>query len=178
MRKNLVMTITGNDKVGIVEEVTGLVLSHGGNVESSKMARLGGSFAMLMLVSVSDDQFESLRANIRNLANREYKISTSETEQCSTQKFSGWTSCDIEVHGADHEGIIHEITRFLAEQGVSVETMDTGIEPAPMSGGNLFMMTAIVLVPPQIDVNTLTEELEDVGDHLNVDASLVIRENL
>ena len=50
MRKNLVMTVTGNDRIGIVEEVTGLVLSFEGNVDASKMARLGGEFVMRLCV--------------------------------------------------------------------------------------------------------------------------------
>ena len=171
MRKNLVVTVTGNDKVGIVEEVTGLMLNYGANVESSKMARLGGEFAMLMLVSVSAERFDELREGVRGLRDDEYKISTRETSR-GAQKFAGWQSCDLEVRGADHEGLIHEITSYLAEQGVSVESMDTGSEPAPMSGGTLFTMSAVVLVPPALDVEALQDDLEDVGNRINVDTSL------
>ena len=49
MRKNIVFTLTGSDKIGIVEEVTKVFLDHNGNVETSRMARLGGEFAILML---------------------------------------------------------------------------------------------------------------------------------
>jgi len=174
MRKNLVVTVTGNDKVGIVEEVTGLMLSYDANVESSKMARLGGEFAMLMLVSVTAERFGELRESVRGLRDDAYKISTRETSRGGGQKFAGWQSCALEVRGADHEGLIHEITSYLAEQGVSVESMDTGSEPAPMSGGTLFTMTAVVLVPPALDVAALGEELEDVGNRVNVDTSLVV----
>ena len=76
------------------------------------------------------------------------------------------------MRGADHEGIIHELTGYLAEQGVRVETMDTGSEPAPMSGGSLFTMSAVVMVPPALGRDTLRDDLEDVGNRLNVDASI------
>jgi len=52
MKRNLVLTLTGPDRIGIVEKVTGLLLERGGNVETSRMARLGGEFAVLMLVSL------------------------------------------------------------------------------------------------------------------------------
>ncbi len=39
MRKKLMVTLTGRDRVGIVEQVTKKVLENEGNVEESRMAR-------------------------------------------------------------------------------------------------------------------------------------------
>ena len=172
MRKNLVVSVTGNDRVGIVEEVTGVVVEFGGNVDSSKMARLGGEFAMLMLVSVPAGKFDEFRENLRGLREKEYKITTRETKRGAAKRFAGWTSCEIEVRGADHEGIIHEIASHLADQGISIETMDTGMEPAPMSGGFLFTMSAVVVVPPTLDLDVVRDDLEEAGDQLNVDTKV------
>ncbi|MFT5196694.1 MAG: glycine cleavage system transcriptional repressor [Candidatus Promineifilaceae bacterium] len=177
MRKNLVMTVTGNDKVGIVEEITGWVLGFGGNVDASKMARLGGEFVMLMLVAIPVDRLDEFQQGVRSLHEKEYDVSTRETKGGSSKRFDGWLSYEIQVKGADHEGIIHEITRHLAEQGISVETMDTGMEPAPMSGGFLFTMTGVVMVPPTLDADTVREDLEEVGDQLNVDTRFVLSGN-
>ena len=90
MNKNLVMTITGNDRVGIVEEITGLVLSFEGNIDTSKMARLGGEFAMLMLVSVPVARFDDFREAVRALRDKDYKVSTRETERGFSRRFAGW----------------------------------------------------------------------------------------
>ena len=172
MRKNLVMTVTGNDKVGIVEEVTGFVLSVGGNVDSSKMARLAGEFAMLMLVSIPAERYEEFQQGVDGLRKRDYEIATRETKRGFSKRFTGWSSFEIQVRGADHEGIIHEITHHLAEEGISIETMDTGMEPAPMSGGFMFTMTAVVMAPPALDLETVREDLKYVGDQLNVDTKV------
>ena len=51
MQNNFVLTVTGPDRIGIVERVTGLLFERGANVETSRMARLGGEFAMLLLVA-------------------------------------------------------------------------------------------------------------------------------
>ncbi len=171
MRKNIVLTVTGNDKIGIVEEVTGFVLSFEGNVDSSKMARLGGEFAMLMLVSLPAKRFDEFKQSSQKLREMGYEITIRETKRGFSARFEGWSSYQIKVRGADHEGIIHEITQHLAEQGISVETMDTGMEPAPMSGGFLFTMEAIVMVPPALDIAEVRDELADVGDSLNVDTT-------
>lgn len=172
MRKNLVMTITGNDRVGLVEEVTRLILQYRGNVDSSRMARLGGEFAMLALVSMPADQFEPLREGMQALRNQGYEVTTRETERGYSKRYAGWLPYLITVNGADHEGIIHEITQHLAEHGVNIETMDTGMVPAPMSGTPLFTMTAVVVVPPTLSYQALREELEAAGDSLNVDTEV------
>src|SRR3954453_12481984 len=47
----LVLTAVGPDRPGLVNEISSLVLAAGANLEDSRMAILGGEFALLMLVS-------------------------------------------------------------------------------------------------------------------------------
>ena len=47
------------------------------------------------------------------------------------------------------------------------------MEPAPMSGGFLFTMEAVVMVPPALDIAAVREDLEEAGDSLNVDTKIV-----
>lgn len=171
MQKHLVMTVTGPDRTGLVEHITKLLLEYQGNVEESRMARLGGEFAMLMLVSVPEDKFEPVRESIRSLRNEDYKVTTRETERGYSAKFTGWMPYQVKVSGADHEGIIYQITRYLAERGINIESMDTDMFSAPMSGTPLFTMTAVVLVPPDLPRNW-HDDLEAVGDDLNVDTEV------
>jgi glycine cleavage system transcriptional repressor len=169
MRKNLVMTVTGHDRIGIVEHVTRLILEYGGNVEASRMARLGGEFAILMLVSVPAKKFEDLRQGVRGLRNEGYKVTTRQTERDHAAKYTGWMPYQVKVSGADHEGIIHDLTQHLAERRINIETMDTGMVRAPMSGTPLFTMTAVVVVPPDLPFHDWRDELVEVGDKSNVD---------
>ena len=175
MRKHLVMTVTGNDRVGIVEEVTRLILDYHGNVDRSQMVRLGGEFTMLMLVSVPAGQFTDLREGVRALRDSGFKISTRETQRGFSSRFATWSSWQVKVDGADHEGIIHEVTRFLARQGINIEAMETGMEQMAMSGGQLFTMRSTVVVPPDMDMNELQEHLEAIGQRLNVDVTVAKR---
>ena len=80
--------------------------------------------------------------------------------------------CAITVLGADHMGIIHQVTRYLAEQGINVETMNTEVVAAPMSGTPLFTMSAVVRVPPQLSVSDLREALDFIGEEVGVDTQL------
>lgn len=168
MSKHLIITLSGSDRVGFVENVTKLVLEFGANVEQSRMARLGGEFAVLMLIAVDDASFDALQAKVLKLTDDGYQVTTRETV-VNAARYEGWLPYTIEVNGADHEGIIHTVTRSLAERGINIESLHTGRTPAPMSGTPLFTMTAVVVSPPAISRNALRAALEALGDKLNVD---------
>jgi glycine cleavage system transcriptional repressor len=169
MQRNIVVTLTGPDRIGIVERVTGLLLNRGGNVEISRMARLGGEFAVLMLVTMPSEQLASLDEDLQGLTAQGYKVTTTAAEQTYADAFPGWLPYRIEVHGADHEGIIHEVARYLSEHNINIESMETETTPAPISGAPLFTMTAQVVVPPNLSGRDWEAGLETIGSRMNLE---------
>lgn len=167
MPKNIVLTLTGPDRIGIVDKVTSVIARRGANVDASRMTRLGGEFAMLVLVSAADQISSVLDLDFKDLRAEGYTISLIQTQDDS-RKYAGWLPYEIEVTGADHEGIIHEISHHLASQGINIETMDTSSVPAPMSGTPLFNLKGIVVVPPQPHFHDWSDALDEIGDRLNV----------
>ena len=175
MHKNFVLTLTGPDRIGIVDNLTKVLLDHGGNVEISRMTRLGGEFALLMLVSLPAEHFVALENDLEHLVAQGYKVTTSRTGKTPTETYSGWLPYQIEVHGADHEGIIHEVTRYLSQHSINIESMDTETTRAPISGAPLFTMTGLLLAPSSLSSQTWKAGLEDIGRHLNVDITISAR---
>src|ERR1700728_3500221 len=114
MQKNFVLTLTGPDRIGIVDRMTGLLLDRGGNVETSRMARLGGEFAILMLVAMPEDRIAGLDVDLKALAALGYKVTTTPTDRAYSGTRPDWLPYRIEVEGADDEGIIHEVARYLS----------------------------------------------------------------
>jgi glycine cleavage system transcriptional repressor len=173
MRKHLVLTASGHDRPGVIEEFTKLLLSHEGNVESSRVARLGGDFALLMLVSAPQERIEHLRAALGELHYAKFDVQTRLTETKTDEDCAGSVPCGITVSGADHMGIIYQIARYLREQGINVETMSTEVVAAPMSGSPLFTMSAVVRVPAKLSLDDVKEALEYIGDEVGVLASII-----
>lgn len=172
MLKHLVVTVFGQDRPGIVNYMSKLVLEYQGNVESSRMARLGGEFAILMMVSVQEDKFDALCDGIRQLQDKDFQVTMRETERGTSAKYNGWLPYQLEVTGADHEGIIHDLTRYLTEHKINIETMDTDVIKAPMSGTPLFKMAGLIIVPPDLSYSELKDALAHIGDKLGVDTDL------
>jgi glycine cleavage system transcriptional repressor len=174
MNNNIVLTLTGHDRVGIVKEVTNVFVKYGGNVETSRMARLGGEFAMLALISLRDNNTTALETDLQKLRDEGFQISILSTEADHARKYAGWLPYQIEVQGADHEGIIYEVAQHLAHQGINIEDMETTTAPAPMSGTLLFTMQATILVPPQLPFHKWSDALEEIGDKLNVTVEVML----
>jgi glycine cleavage system transcriptional repressor len=169
---NIVFTLSGTDRVGIVDEITESLLNLGGNIETSRMARLGGEFAVLMLVSLPADRGEALERTVADLTARGYKVTTTPTRESGGQSYQGWLPYRILVEGADHEGIVHNIAHVLAQKGISIEAMDTGNTRAPNSGALLFTMNALILVPPGLTKDRWLVELENTGRDQHVDITV------
>ena len=169
MRTHIVLTLTGTDRPGIVEDLTKTLLDLGGNVETSRMARLGGEFAVLMLVSMQEDQLAKLDKGIKGLKNQGFKVATTRTGQPYAEAHAGWLPFKIEVLGADHEGIIHEVAQILSRCGINIESMDTTTTQAPNSGAPLFSMTAFVVVPPGLSGRNWEGALDEAGRQMHVD---------
>jgi glycine cleavage system transcriptional repressor len=173
MRKHMILTASGRDRPGVLEEFTDLLLKHDGNVDASRMAHLGDEFAILMLVSVPEDKVEGLQMAAAELRKADYEVHTRLTEVSDAPSDPASYACGITVTGADHMGIIHHFARGLADNGVNVETLNTEVMAAPMSGTPLFTMSAVVTVPREVPVDRLREVLERIGDELGVNTSVL-----
>jgi len=169
MQKNFVVTVTGPDRIGIVERVTGLLFKERGNVETSRMARLGGEFAILMLVSMAEERIAGLDADLLALTADGYKVTMTATDQTLAGGRTDWRQFRIEVEGADHEGIIHEVAQYLSGRGINIESVDSETTPAPVSGSPLFSMTAQIVAPPSLAGTGWEAGLKEIADHMNLE---------
>ncbi len=169
MATDLVITITSEDKPGIVERITQVLLEHGANIKDSRMARLGGEFAGIMLVSVAESKVQGLMDSMDRLREKSLTVNAKVTEETAAGYFAGYVPHEILVSGADHEGIVNSIASYLAQQGANIEELSTDVVNAPITGTPLFSMHAIVQVPPSITTARLREKLAQIGQEQAID---------
>jgi glycine cleavage system transcriptional repressor len=169
MQKTVILTLTGPDRIGIVDEVTGLLLARGGNVETSRMARLGGEFAILMLVTIPTERFSGINGDFQDLSARGYTVSIADSSPTPTDAQPTWAPFRIELHGADHEGIIHEVAHYLSQSGINIESMASDTFAGAITGVPLITVTAAVAVPPTLAETTWRAGLEKIGAQLNLE---------
>jgi glycine cleavage system transcriptional repressor len=170
-RRYMVLTAVGPDRPGLVQEISSAISESSANLEDSRMAILGGEFALILLFSgppaavgqVSDrcSTFES-RLGLR-VALHETKPST------KGQEFLPYR---LRVSGFDRPGIVASISKVLAGMGVNVASLESRVQNAPLSGTPMFVLSAEVQVPSQLVLSSLRKELSAACDEENLDFSL------
>src|SRR6478736_5073980 len=100
---SLVVTVIGNDRPGIVERLSEVVLAAGANWEESRMARLAGKFAGILRISVAAARADALAAGLRALASDGLTVVVESSGEVSVETFR---TVRLELVGNDHPGII------------------------------------------------------------------------
>jgi glycine cleavage system regulatory protein len=134
------------------------------------MAHLGGKFAGILHIVVPEERTEALLAALEALAT--HGLSVNAERDTVTDIHKTFRPFTLELLGNDRPGIVREISHALASRGVNVEEFRTECVDAPMSGGQLFRATAQLRLPPNLLVDDLRHQLEQVAHDLMVDISL------
>jgi glycine cleavage system regulatory protein len=169
---DLVLTLIGPDRPGLVEALAAVIADHGGNWLESRMAHLAGKFAGILRVEIPDNKQSALGEALAGLQDRGLRIviepSTSGTSAPDKARIM-----ELELVGLDRPGIVREISQILARGGANVEELSTNRSSAPMSGEMLFSAKTRIQVPPLADVAKLRTELERMASDLMVEIRLV-----
>jgi glycine cleavage system regulatory protein len=167
MNISLILTVIGPDRPGIIESVASIVAAHGGNWMESRMCRLGGKFAGIVHLQVSQDEHPLLVEKLDDLQVQGLAISIF-ADVVSYSSAQGLRAL-VEIVANDRPGIVNQITHALAEYGVNVEELKTEVVSAPMSGGLIFQAKAKVLLPEECPLADLQRRMENLASDLQVD---------
>jgi len=169
MAKRLVLSFIATDEPGQVERITEAVAKSGGNWLESRMVHLAEKFAGVARISVPDDKAAALEGALAALRDDGFHLIV---ETAGKAQPAEGQVLVLDFVGPDHPGILHEISQCLTERGVSVESMKTELEAAPMSGGRLFHAKGRVRMPAGLDEGQLRGSLESLAEALMVDITL------
>jgi len=168
---HLILTVIGDDKPGLVEELATAISAHGGNWLEASMAQLSGKFAGIVEVAVPADRIPELRIALGKLAG--LKVSAEIAEAATAQKSApAGRRLSLNLVGHDRIGIVKEVSQVLARHAVNVEDLQTRTSSAPMSAEILFHCEAELTAAPDFNARELKAALEQLSDDLMVDISL------
>jgi glycine cleavage system regulatory protein len=169
MGTSLVVTVIGNDRPGIVERLSDVVLAAGANWEESRMARLGGKFAGILRISVAAANADTLASGLRALTSDGLTVVV---ESSPAARAAAFRTVRLELLGNDRPGIIRDISKVLAQEHVNIEELETAVAGAPMSGEQLFRARAQLRLPASVTTDSLRSKLEALAGELMVDVAL------
>lgn len=166
----LVITASGEDRVGLVENFTSKVTETGCNIEESRMAVLGGQFAIIMLVSGAWNALSKLEGQLEPLG-RQLGLTLIHKRTRERERPQPVIPYHVEVIALDHPGIVHSLASFFAKRGINIEELQTNTYPAPHTGTPMFSVRITVGVPASTHIPTVRGDFFDYCDDLNLDAT-------
>ena len=140
---NIVSAI-GRDRPGFVHGIAAATARAGGNIVQQRSTRMAGEYALLMLVSIPGDTaaHDTWQRALDALRDDDFWIQTRRALTDAASRPQGARPATLTVSGADHPGIIDAVTLVLYDNDINIEAMEFDTEPAPMTGDQLFRMTA------------------------------------
>ena len=165
----LAITASGEDQVGLVERFTSRILDAGCNIEESRMAVLGGQFAILMLVSGPWHALTKLEDKATAIG-EELGLSIIHKRTKARENATPLVPYRVNVVAMDHPGIVHKLAEFFSRQGINIEELSTESYPAPHTGTPMFSVNLTIGVPADLHLPTLRGDFFDYCDNLNLDA--------
>ena len=170
-RSYIAVSAMGRDRVGLADDIAAWIEESGGNVEESKMAVLGGEFAVIMLVSGPPSAADRLAADAESQASR-LDIRFQVTPTTAPAALKDGRPYMVESVSLDSPGIVHSLTRGIRALGISIEDLETSSSAAPWTGAPMFRMKASVILPASLPVAEFREKMEELAHERNLDIRL------
>jgi glycine cleavage system regulatory protein len=168
MAANLIITVIGDDRPGLVESLATAIAAHQGNWLESSMSQLSGKFAGIVRASVPAEQLGALKTALDALPG----LRITAEEAASDEAPAAGRRLKLSLVGHDRVGIVREVSTVLARHAVNVEELATYTASAPMSADILFHCTAELTAAPGLDARVLIADLERISNDLMVDINL------
>jgi glycine cleavage system regulatory protein len=167
MNTSIVLTVIADDQPGIIKTVSEVLDNHRGNWTQSSMSSLAGQFAGILLVSVPAEKADACVKELTSLERVGLRVIAHVSS--AVPDFGETNEYVLNLVGNDRKGIVHDVTTILAKYHVNVNNLETVVESASMSGGELFKASAQLIVPASADIDALESELEELANELMVD---------
>lgn len=171
MKSFAVLTASGSDRVGIVDDLSAALLEIGCNIEESRMSVLGGEFALVVLVSGEEDPVQKLLNGLTPLGARIGLELNGRTTGPHVANPKGRPYA-IECVSLDTPGIVHSVTGLLRRRGVNIGELDTETTGAPFTGAPMFHMRITAIVPPEVPLGRLRAELTEIASAQDLDITV------
>jgi methionyl-tRNA formyltransferase len=167
---SLVVTAIGTDRPGIVSLLSDRAQGFGANWAGSRMANLAGQFAGMVHFEVPAQNAEPLAHALHGLEASGLRVVIAKSETPPAP--AGRRMVKLELTGIDRPGIVRDLSRSLATQGVSIEDLHTEIVSAGTSAEHLFKVRALLVVPESLGNETLRGALDALASEMMVDIAL------
>jgi len=170
MSQLIVLSAIGNNRTGVVQDISKVVLACGGNIEESRMTTLGAEFAVLMLVSGNWHTLNKLETALHKLTGDDLTIAVRKTDKRADHVDR--MPYAVDVVSLDAQGIVFNLAEFFASRDIEIEDVATRSYAAAHTGAPMFAVQMAINIPSSESISRLRDDFMELCDRLNLDALL------
>jgi len=168
----LIVTILGSDKTGILSEIATTVSAAQCNILDSRQAIYGQEFSLTMILEGSQSAITRAECTVPPLCQRLDLLSmmkrTSHHEKQNLDHLF-----HVEFSGEDTAGLIEAVTGFFAKRNASISAFRQATYKAAECKNECMRCKFVVNMPASEDFAALESELTALFEELNVTGKVV-----
>ena len=162
--KQLILTVIGQDKAGLVEQLATVIASHQGNWMASNLSHLGGYFAGILQLEVPEEHLFGLTTELERMSDLDIKIQ--QGLDCTIHPDK---QLQFVITGNDRPGIVRELSSVIKHKGANITHFESSKQSAPNWGVPLFHAIATVELPAGLNKDEVVKALEAIASDVVVD---------
>ena len=171
MTQFIASSAIGDDRIGLVHDLSRIVADCGGSISESRMTALGSDFAMLLLVTGNCHSIARIETDLGKPAETSgVTIQVRRTTERAVRE--DMIPYSVDVVCIDQAGIVSGLSGFFSSRGIDIGELSTRSYAAAHTGAQMFSVYMVINVPTRIHVGALREEFMDFCDQMNLDAIL------
>jgi len=164
MPTDVVLTASGEDRPGILDELSQFILECGGNITDSRSVNLRGQFALLLLIRGDDDTIiNRIRDGLATIAHHGIVAQLQPAANSNASSFPYLFTAT----GKDQAGVLHRISHLLKALSVNIESIKTRVTEDAS-----FEIRLSLTVPRETPVTMLREYLTFLCNELKITGNL------
>jgi len=171
MSKHLVITAVGDDRPGIVNDLTKHISDSDCNIADSRMSILGGEFALILLLSGNWNGIAKIEESLPRIAtDLGLSVTIKRTEPRNQQ--GNLLNYHVDALAMDQPGLVHKVTEFFSSRSINIEGLNTDSYNAAHTGTPMFSINMTVNIPAEKSISQIREQYMDFCDAMNMDGMI------
>ena len=172
MKHQLIVTILGTDRSGILSEIASTVSEVHCNILDSRQAIYGTEFSLTMILEGTHQAITKAECLLPPLCQRLDLLSMMKrTSHHAKQNLEHLF--DVEFSGVDAAGLIKSVTGFFADRNASISAFRQRTFTDKVTGQEMMRCKFVVNIPDSVDFGELEYSLKILFDSLKLTGKVI-----
>lgn len=169
MTQSGILTVSGSDRPGILDEISHFVLERGGQIADMRIVSLEGQFAFICRVLGNETGMARIRLELFQLTQAANVHAVLHLTDARHGTNSDVFRYQLVATGSHQTGAINKISHLLRVLNINIEDIDNRLGPGDDETGRTFELSMSLAVPRETPIAMVEDYLKHLCKEMNVD---------